>query len=328
MTVFADWGGFNHNRQALRLVELLEIRYPEFTGLNLSIEVLAGQRYCADQSEGRRGLARTTEPHGHPDGCPTEPGPNLLEFQVVDAADSIAYDTHDADDALALGLLELDQLLKVPLWRDAARQVHIRYTNLDVDQLRRAIVRQLIEMLVSDLLASTQMRILDSNLDSVLQSESAEAGGSDDLVGPSGEIAEKNGPWKTSFSPTSTGIQPCLPGEKRQTPPSATCSTRSSPAPNRCRQTFSARRIVTVCHVPLATTFLHDRPIRSGGTAENVNLLWSRRVEIMPDSVPPGENSEAFPMFPFEMQPPLGLADRPRLGRMYSRQRSGGTMDI
>src|SRR3972149_543550 len=83
-----DHGGFNHNEQALRIVELLETRYPEFSGLHLSLEVLEGQRYRAQKGSS----------HG------ASAGP-LLEVQVVDAADSMAYDSHDADDALEIGLL-------------------------------------------------------------------------------------------------------------------------------------------------------------------------------------------------------------------------------
>ena len=94
-----DEGGFNHNAQALRIMELLEARYPEFPGLNLSREVLDAQA--------------TRKKDG------TAPAP-LLETQVVDAADSIAYDTHDADDAIELGLVTLDELLDLPLVADAA----------------------------------------------------------------------------------------------------------------------------------------------------------------------------------------------------------------
>ena len=122
---------------------------------------------------------------------------------MVDAADSIAYDTHDADDALALGLLELGQLLKVPLWSDAAHQVQMRYTSLDAGQLRQATVHQLIEMLVSDLLHSTHTRLLDTGLDTSLDMDLdmdhngapnhgvTAAEKAKDLVGPSLEIAEK-----------------------------------------------------------------------------------------------------------------------------------------
>ncbi len=88
-----DDGGFNHNAQALRIMELLETRYPEFPGLNLSREVLDAQ---ATRKK---------------DGAAPAP---LLETQVVDAADSIAYDTHDVDDAIELGLVSLDELLELP----------------------------------------------------------------------------------------------------------------------------------------------------------------------------------------------------------------------
>ena len=127
-------GGFNHNTQALRIVELLETRYPEFPGLNLSQEVLAGQ-------------ARRANKNNWPEGSAESP---LLEVQVVDVADSIAYDAHDADDALELGLLQLGELLEVPLWRLARERVTGRFTILDDRQLRRAIVHELLDWQVSD----------------------------------------------------------------------------------------------------------------------------------------------------------------------------------
>lgn len=142
-----DCGGFNHNRHAVRIVTLLESRYPEFSGLNLTREVLTGQ------------LSRVRDES-------TTAGTPLLEVQVVDAADSIAYDTHDADDALELGLLELDELLAVPLWREAAGRVHERYAALGPEQFRRAVIRQLIETLVSDLIDATRQRLDQSAVDS------------------------------------------------------------------------------------------------------------------------------------------------------------------
>ena len=133
-------GGFNHNAHALRIVTLLEHRYPEFPGLNLSHEVLECQRRRAEKHTASQTSA-------------------LLEAQVVDAADSIAYDSHDADDALELGLLNLDELLKVPLWRDAAERVNSRYSCLDDQKLRRAVIHQLIEFLVSDLITTIRERV-------------------------------------------------------------------------------------------------------------------------------------------------------------------------
>jgi dGTPase len=135
-------GGFDHNAQALRIVELIENRYPEFPGLNLSREVLAGQRHRAEKQSADR-----------------QPSSPLLEVQIVDAADSIAYDSHDADDSLEIGLLELDQLLEVPLWREAAARVRGRFANLDDRQLRRAIVHELINWQVGDLLAAVERQL-------------------------------------------------------------------------------------------------------------------------------------------------------------------------
>jgi dGTPase len=145
-----DQGGFDHNRQALRICEILESRYPEFPGLNLSQEVLEGQSHRAHKSASSRA-----------DLSP------LLEVQVVDAADSIAYDAHDADDSLELGLLELEQLLKVPLWGEAGRRVKLRFVNLNKRQLRRAIVHELIDWQVSDLLAVVQAKLSADDIHSV-----------------------------------------------------------------------------------------------------------------------------------------------------------------
>src|SRR5215216_6375243 len=96
-------GGFNHNAQALRIFELLESAYPEFPGLNLSHEVLEGQRHRAGKGGQSSEEQSRAASHQRP----------LLEVQAVDTADSIAYDTHDADDSLELSLLTLDQLLKL-----------------------------------------------------------------------------------------------------------------------------------------------------------------------------------------------------------------------
>ena len=143
----AAHGGFNHNRQALRIVELLETRYPDFPGLNLSREVLAGQQSRTDTSR----------------GAVQEPG-RLLEAQVVDAADSLAYDAHDADDAVELGLLGLEDLNASALWRTAAERARRRYAALDDQQFRRAAVHEVIDMLVGDLLIASQTRLAAANL--------------------------------------------------------------------------------------------------------------------------------------------------------------------
>jgi dGTPase len=142
-----DVGGFEHNAHAIRIVTHLENRYHQFRGLNLSLEVLSGQRNRVKQQQANRGQP-------------------LLEVQVVDAADSIAYDSHDADDALELGLLDWGELLEVPLWQQAVCQVQSRWPDLDPLSLRRAVIHQLIEIMVSDLIDTSVARLAAADFQS------------------------------------------------------------------------------------------------------------------------------------------------------------------
>lgn len=160
-------GGFNHNKQALRIVERLEQRYPEFPGLNLTLEVLEGQGRRATKS-----MANEMSP--------------LLEVQVVDAADSIAYDAHDADDALELGMLQPGDLDGITLWGEAMAVVRERFTNLSVDELRRATIHQLLDRQVSDLLQASQQRLADAAPGSVDEVRQAPL-----IATPSLELAEQ-----------------------------------------------------------------------------------------------------------------------------------------
>jgi dGTPase len=140
----ADAGGFSHNRFALTLAEELEMRYPGFPGLNLSLEVLAGQRERASKPD--RALSAES---------------SSLEAQVVDLADSITYDAHDSDDAVKLGLVTIEPLLDVPLAREAADRVRSRHGGIGGKLLRMAIVHELIDLQVSDALDQAR-RILQT----------------------------------------------------------------------------------------------------------------------------------------------------------------------
>ena len=166
--LLADEGGFSHNRHALRIVEELEQRYPDFPGLNLSIEVLEGQATRID---------KRAEAKQQP----------LLEVQVVEAADSVAYDTHDADDALELGLLELGELLELPLWAEAARRVERRYGTLEGKPLKRAVLHELIDWQISDLIDRASRRLAGEAIDSV----EAVRGCGHLLIEVSSELAER-----------------------------------------------------------------------------------------------------------------------------------------
>ena len=161
-----DVGGFSHNAQALRIVRELETRYHEFPGLNLTREVLEGQSTrIAHDTQGVR---------------------PLLEVQVVEAADSITYDTHDADDALELGLLTLDELLTTELWSAAAARVRRRAAALEAGELRRAVLHELIDWQVGDLLERAAQRLADPAIDS--PQAAREAG---PIVAASQELAEQ-----------------------------------------------------------------------------------------------------------------------------------------
>lgn len=149
-------GGFNHNAQALRIFELLEQRYIDFPGLNLTHEVLDGQRRRAEKS---------------PAGELSNP---IIEVQIVDAADSIAYDAHDADDALELGMLELSELRELALWDQAALRIESRHANLSPEQLRRATIHELLDWQVSDLLSVTQARLKELDLPNAQAAQAAE----------------------------------------------------------------------------------------------------------------------------------------------------------
>ncbi len=140
-----DHGGFSHNQFALELVTHLEQRYTTYSGLNLTREVLRGQAFRSDKL-----------------GAETP----MLEIQVVDAADSIAYDAHDIDDAIKLGLLTWEQLRDLALVQRARWLVPLDATQ---PQLRRPLlVHTLIDLQMQDFLAHGQTILASAEgLDSV-----------------------------------------------------------------------------------------------------------------------------------------------------------------
>jgi dGTPase len=155
------FGGFDHNLFGLRRVDELEERYPNFPGLNLSFEV----REAFVQHSGRFDSPESAEFRD----C----GRPLLEAQLVDEVDSIAYDTHDTDDALGLGFITLEELNRVEFWAQAAERVHRHTPGLSGHPLRVAVVRELLAWQVTDLLGETANRLREGKIRSVSDVRSA-----------------------------------------------------------------------------------------------------------------------------------------------------------
>ncbi|MBU1872006.1 MAG: deoxyguanosinetriphosphate triphosphohydrolase [Candidatus Omnitrophica bacterium] len=141
-------GGFNHNKQGLRVVDKLEDKYPNFSGLNLSWEVREG---IIKHSSGFDQPVSMKE--FNPKQQPT------LEAQVVDCADEIAYDNHDLDDGLASGLLSEEKLSKIKLWKRLISNINKKYASLNQDKRSYQIVKTLINIQVTDLITSTEERL-------------------------------------------------------------------------------------------------------------------------------------------------------------------------
>ncbi|CAN0117236.1 unnamed protein product [Discosporangium mesarthrocarpum] len=144
-------GGFDHNRQSLRIVDLLEDRYPDFSGLNLTAEL-------------REGILKHGCSWSHPVELPPLHPQRTLEAQVADCADEIAYLHHDLDDGLRSGLLTLDMLESQDLWKRAQAN---RRAVLDPEDsfsvTRTQKIGALLDTLNTDLITETTRRLeLDS----------------------------------------------------------------------------------------------------------------------------------------------------------------------
>ncbi|MBC3935270.1 deoxyguanosinetriphosphate triphosphohydrolase [Undibacterium sp. CY7W] len=149
-----DYGGFEHNLQSLRIVDALEERYAAFNGLNLCFETREGiLKHCSlinAQQLGNLGLRFIEK---------TQPS---LEAQLTNLADEIAYNNHDIDDGIRSNLLSEQQMMQVSLYAQHRRIVETMYPGI---QGRRAIsetIRRMINTLITDLISTSQMRILDA----------------------------------------------------------------------------------------------------------------------------------------------------------------------
>jgi dGTPase len=148
-----DHGGFDHNRQSVRVVELLETPYPDFPGLNLAFEV-------------REGLRKHERPYKFPTPSGEEYDCPSLEGQVADLADEITYYSHDLDDALDFEILTLARLEENEVWSNSHRTVLTRYTDVREPELHKLIIREIIDREVHDLVATSAESIAKSGVQS------------------------------------------------------------------------------------------------------------------------------------------------------------------
>jgi dGTPase len=146
-----DHGGFDHNKQSQRVVELLENAYPTFPGLNLTFEV-------------REGLQKHDEFYDSPVPgeqrykCPS------LEAQIADLADEITYYSHDLDDAIDFEILKTEQLEDVAIWRQSHESVSARYPDAHEPELPKLIIGAIIDAQVRDVVTTSAAAIAASGV--------------------------------------------------------------------------------------------------------------------------------------------------------------------
>lgn len=180
-----EFGGFEHNLQSLRVVDVLEEHYADFDGLNLTFECREGiLKHCSHANAlklgdlGERFIERR------------QPG---LEAQLANFADEIAYNNHDVDDGIRAGLISVEQLLEVPLFAEHHAEVRARYPGLAGRRLVYEILRRMINRLVTDLIDTSAARLAAAGVASAAEVRAQPA----PLIGFSDATGELNQGLKT-----------------------------------------------------------------------------------------------------------------------------------
>ena len=167
-----EFGGFEHNRQGLRVVDKLEKKYQKFDGLNLTYEV-------------REGIIKHHTPYDAPEDDDFEPGKSpTLECQVVSLSDEIAYTSHDLDDGLKAGLIDKNNLKGVELWFSIYNKVAEKCS--EEEKIRYEAIRELINLLVTDLVQETERKLKTLQIKSVAEVREREI-----IVSFSSQVEEK-----------------------------------------------------------------------------------------------------------------------------------------
>ena len=148
-----DDGGFEHNAQSRRVVEILENKYPHFQGLNLSRDIIEG-------------LMKHQTPYDNPQKMDEADLVNpSLEAQIVNLSDQLAYINHDLDDGVAAGIIEMNELVtRSELWREAQIYNEHQYGKLNATQTRFLNVRYLINLMVMESMNHTELLIKENDI--------------------------------------------------------------------------------------------------------------------------------------------------------------------
>ncbi|MGB8212220.1 MAG: deoxyguanosinetriphosphate triphosphohydrolase [Anaerolineales bacterium] len=170
-----EFGGFDHNKQSLRIVTELEQRYPEFPGLNLTWEVREGM--VKHESEYDITDARDFNPELR----------GNLETQICNVADELAYTTHDLDDGLRSGMITPQTLDGIAIWEILVHTFNWHGPSLE-DMDRHRMIRHLVGLMVTDMVEATDARLKESGFTSALEIQQA----SHNLIGYSEDMQPRN----------------------------------------------------------------------------------------------------------------------------------------
>lgn len=185
--ILAKWmkddGGFDHNRQSLRIVDLLEERYPDWDGLNLTAET-------------REGILKHGCHWSHPVELPPLYPQRTLEAQVADCADEIAYLHHDLDDGLRSGILSIEMLDSMSLWKGALARCRENGRDAKKSVVRAQTIGALGDTLIGDLIEETSRRLDEDPPESLAALRACP----DSFVGFSPEIDLGKGELKSFLS--------------------------------------------------------------------------------------------------------------------------------
>jgi dGTPase len=183
-TCMKVFGGFEHNLQSLRVVDILEKKYADFDGLNLSFETREGiLKHCSLQNAKQLGdVGKRFINKQQPS----------LEAQLTNISDQIAYNNHDIDDGLRSGLISIRQLCEIEIFATQYQRVKKKYPNLEESRQIHEIIRRMIGLQIIDLVETSQNNIIRSGVETLDDVRLSDA-----LIYPSKKMLEQNKQLKT-----------------------------------------------------------------------------------------------------------------------------------